>query len=143
MRLQYFLLVAVATLLVGTDVVSASADSAQTKLSTVTATDSARLLAGAVNEVNDKRSLRSERTEYEGDKDDEDGDDDESDDEERGIPVIAFYADEISTSGLIKLLRKKGAMTDDVAKQLKTSGLDKEDIARMYSKYVAIAQREK
>ncbi|RLN55241.1 hypothetical protein BBJ29_007212 [Phytophthora kernoviae] len=98
MRLHYFLLVAAATLLASTNVVSASIDSAQ--LATTTATDSApaaRSLAKGLNEGNGKRSLRTAKTvdDDDADEDDDDDDDDDDKDEEERVSTakLLIYLD--------------------------------------------------
>ncbi|KAH7489212.1 hypothetical protein KRP22_011394 [Phytophthora ramorum] len=124
MRLHYILLMAAATLLASSDVVSASADSTQMKLST-TATDTvpaARSLAGASNEVSGKRSLRTVK-------------EDEAEDEER---FIQDFAKGTTARALRKYLVRNNLISKATSKQLKSSGFTAKEIAEMYTRYIKL-----
>ncbi|KAG7393983.1 hypothetical protein PHYBOEH_005938 [Phytophthora boehmeriae] len=111
MRLQYFLLVAAATLLATADGVAARVSSVQTSVSTTTSADIApavRSLANVeVNERNNKRLLRrSNEDQYDDEDEDDDEEDKDQDDEDERM---------MNTSGLKKWV--KGVATKEGREQ--------------------------
>ncbi|KAG7375189.1 hypothetical protein PHYBOEH_003327 [Phytophthora boehmeriae] len=132
MRLHYFLLVTAATLLAIIDAISANA---QTSPSATTSTDSvsaAHQLTGALSEDNAKRSLRTVSTV---DEDDDDHDDDDDGDEERGITVLSAST---TAKEMRQWLKSNSVISKETSKHLKQLGLDADDIAKLYAKYVKL-----
>ncbi|OWZ19099.1 hypothetical protein PHMEG_0006711 [Phytophthora megakarya] len=131
MRMHYLFLVAV--MVASIDFAFATANFAHTKHSTATRTESTRtvrVLDGALNESNGKRFLRTSKT-----IDEDDGE------EERGIPVITYYTDEITASGVRKFLRNHDVISKGTSNQLKKAGWSNEELASMFSKYIAVVKR--
>ncbi|OWZ11722.1 RxLR effector protein [Phytophthora megakarya] len=129
MRLRFLLVVFA---MVGTDFVFATTKSAHTQHSSATRTASThtvRVLDGTLNESNGKRFLRTSK------------DMDEYDSEERTVPVITYYADEITASGVRKFLRDRQVISTATSKWLENAGFSKEELANMYARYIAIAKR--
>ncbi|OWZ02659.1 hypothetical protein PHMEG_00025739 [Phytophthora megakarya] len=110
MRLHY--LFVVAAMVASTDFISATANSAHTKHSTARteSTPIVRVLEGAMNDSNGKRFLRISKT-----MNDDDGE------EERGIPVITYYTDEITAAGVRQFLRDRQVISQVTSNQLKTA----------------------